>query len=86
MGNKPINDFPAGILIPMVLDEDISITSDNQITYTRGIQVGSGGNLDVITAEGRTITLPNLVEGAVYPYRIKRILTGSVATDIIALA
>lgn len=52
---------------------------------TRGLYVGGSGNLAIRMDEG-DITFVGVVGGNVYPFRTKRVLlTGTTATNIIAL-
>lgn len=62
----------------------LSNTEDLQ-NFSRGIYVGVGGDLNVIPVGSETpILLKNLIQGAVYPFRIKRILvTNTTASDIV---
>lgn len=54
--------------------------------YTRAIHVGGIGDLRVTTVRGDTVTLKNVIPGAPYPIRVRRIFaTGTTATDIVAL-
>jgi hypothetical protein len=61
-------------------DNDLAIT-------TRGIMVGGGGNVSLVTAGGDTVTLPSLAVGVQYVIRARRVLsTNTTATGIIGLA
>lgn len=53
---------------------------------TRGIYVGSAGNLQVQMASGQTVTFENVAAGVIYPIRVARVMaTDTTATDLIAL-
>lgn len=53
---------------------------------TRGIYVGSSGDLNVTTKGGDTVTLKNLAAGIVHPLRVSRVwATGTTATDIVGV-
>ena len=55
-------------------------------TVTRGIVLGTAGDLAVVFKDGSTITLPGLNAGVIYPIRITRVLaTGTTATGIVGL-
>lgn len=53
---------------------------------TRGIYVGSSGDLAVITVSGDTVTFPNVPGGAIFPICVTRVLaTGTTANNLVAL-
>ena len=50
---------------------------------TRGVMVGSAGDVAVVLKSGDAITLPALSPGVIYPLRIARVLaTGTTASGI----
>lgn len=54
--------------------------------FTRGIYVGTGGDLVVTTVNGQTVTFKNLAGGMVHPICAKRIWsTNTTATDILGV-
>ena len=54
---------------------------------TRGLYVGSAGDVQVRMASGDTVTFENMAAGVVYPVRIARVLaTGTTASALIALS
>lgn len=56
------------------------------VAASRGIWVGTGGNLAVITAGGDTVTVPNVQDGTLVPIRASRVLaTGTTATGLVAM-
>ena len=61
--------------------------STDLTTVTRGIYVGTGGNLRVNMADnGNTVTFPNVQDGTLLPIRVSRVLsTSTTASDIVAL-
>lgn len=51
---------------------------------TRGIYVGTAGNIKVTTSNGDTVTLPNLAAGIWHPLSVKKVFaTGTTAIDIV---
>lgn len=53
---------------------------------TRGIYVGTAGNLKVRMQDGSLVTFNNVVAGQIYPLRIDRVLaTGTTAAGIVGL-
>lgn len=54
---------------------------------TRGIYVGTGGNLRVLLADDTTpVTLTNVSAGVIYPLRVKRVYsTNTTASNLVAL-
>jgi hypothetical protein len=52
----------------------------------RGLYIGSGGNLVVISQSGSTVTFTGVVTGSVLPIRAKRVKsTSTTASSIVAL-
>lgn len=53
---------------------------------TRGILVGTEGNLRIHDLKGNAITLPNLAAGIIHPIQAKRVLaTSTTASNIIGV-
>jgi hypothetical protein len=51
---------------------------------TRALMVGGGGDVAVTLRNGDTLTLPGLVPGAIYPFRVSRVaVSGTTATGIV---
>ena len=65
----------------------VTPSNSADLTYvTRGVYVGTGGNIKVTTAGGQDITFSNVIGGLVLPFAVKRIwATGTTASDMIAL-
>jgi hypothetical protein len=66
----------------------ISYGSGNQTlaTYSRGIYIGTAGNLAVTMLDGNDVTFENLAAGQVYPFAVKVIKqTGSTAAGVVLL-
>lgn len=58
-------------------------TLDN---VTRGVYVGTGGDLMVEMLSGQQVLIRNAQAGALYPLRIIRVLqTGTTASDIVGM-
>ncbi len=52
----------------------------------RGVILGTGGDLSVTMQSGDPVTFRNLVEGVVYPFRVRSVqATGTTATDIVGV-
>jgi hypothetical protein len=63
-------------------------TSDTAVSDdpTRGIYVGTGGNVRVDMCSGGTVTFQNVVAGTLLPIQAIRVYaTGTTATNLIAL-
>lgn len=57
--------------------------SDSTIIYSRGIWVGTGGNLAVTMYGGTTVTFANVPAGTLLPIKVSKVmLTGTTASDI----
>lgn len=52
---------------------------------TRGIYVGTGGDLTVTMLGGGDVTFPSVPGGAMLAIRVTHVLAASTATDIVAL-
>ena len=48
---------------------------------TRGIYVGTGGDVEVITAGGHTVVFANAVAGSVIPVMAIKVLAGNTTAD-----
>lgn len=77
-----LNDtYPASSAVAITPDDDTDLT-----TTTRGIYVGTGGDLAVILADDTVaVTFANVASGIVYPLRVKRVMEASTATDLVGL-
>lgn len=65
----------------------VSVSPSNStiIPVTRSLYVGTSGNIAVRTADGQTITFPNVPVG-ILPLQVDQVLaTGTTASDLIAL-
>ena len=49
------------------------------------LYVGTGGDLDVVTASGDEITFVNVLSGSFLPVQVLKVLDTSTADDILAL-
>ncbi|APX88895.1 hypothetical protein BV394_03420 [Brevirhabdus pacifica] len=53
---------------------------------TRALYIGIGGDLSVVTKEGGSVTLVNLLAGTVLPIRVRAVrATGSTAQSVVGL-
>lgn len=53
---------------------------------TRGLLVGTGGDLSVIFADGGSaVTLKNIASGSVVPIQVTKVMVATTAADIVAL-
>ena len=68
--------------------EAITPADGTDLTFaTRGIYVGTGGDLRVLTLGGDTVTFPDVPAGVILPIRCKRVLaTSTTASGIVGLA
>lgn len=66
----------------------VEIIPSNASTYrpTKGLYVGSGGDLTVEMESGEDVTFVGVAAGAVYPFSVTRVYaTGTGASDIVLL-
>jgi hypothetical protein len=69
-------------------DDAVAITPSDSTYFAtaRGLYVGVGGNVVVITPGDVAITFKNVVSGAILPVMCQRVnSTNTTATDIVAL-
>lgn len=66
-----------------------SITPSDVSNFTqqaRGIYVGVGGDIAVVSAQGTVVTFKNAVAGTILPVRCKRVnVTNTTATNLVGL-
>lgn len=78
------HDYSAGLTGPIcggfaIVPDDATDVAQ----VTRAIMVSVAGNVSVVLKSGDAVTLPNLMAGVVYPFRVARVLdTGTTATGI----
>jgi len=77
----------AGLIDPGEVFVDITPSDANDLAaITRGIYVGTGGDLAVHDTEGTAVTFVGLAAGMVHPLRVRRVLnTGTTADDIVGI-
>ena len=60
------------------------VALDAVVNPTRGIYVGGSGNVAVVMASGKTITLTALAAGVIHPFSVTKVnTTNTTATNII---
>ena len=81
------SDYSSGLSGPICGGFDITPSDADEISQvTRAIMVSQSGDLSVELKSGDAIVLKNLIPGAVYPFRISKVLsTGTTATGITSL-
>lgn len=56
------------------------------ITPTKGLYLGAGGNVALMMANGRSVTVNNLAGGIIHPISCTMVkVTGTTATNILAV-
>ncbi len=78
------HDYSAGLTGPICGGFAIAPDDATDVAQvTRAIMVSVAGNVSVVLKSGDAVTLPNLMAGVVYPFRVARVLdTGTTATGI----
>lgn len=81
------SDYSSGLSGPIFGGFDIIPSDTDEIPQvTRAIMVSQSGDLSVELKSGDAIVLKNLIPGAVYPFRVGKVLfTGTTATGITGL-
>ena len=65
---------------------DISSTDHTPTSQTRGIYVGTGGDVKVTLLSGDVVTFPAVLDGSILPIRAVLIWrTGTTASNMVAL-
>ena len=66
----------------------ITLHNSNEIAYvTKGLFVGTGGNLKVTMYDGTAVTFSNVPSGTILPIMVKIVWsTGSTASNVVGLA
>jgi len=81
------SNFREGLSAPA--DNAASVTphdSNDLSIVTRGIYVGTSGDLKVDLSGGDTVTFANIAAGVIHPLRVQRVYsTGTTATDIVGV-
>ena len=73
---------------PMYPEDAAEVTASDSADLAQFsvIYVGTGGNVKVITAQGSTVTFPNVLNGATLPVRVRRVFsTGTTASNFVAI-
>ena len=76
-----------GLGEPAAFGEAVTPHDSNELTaVTRGLWVGTGGDVKVVLFGGQTITFPNVQDGTLLPIRVRQVFsTGTDADDIVGL-
>lgn len=72
---------PASAAFPLTPSDTVDLRET-----TRGIYVGTGGDISVVMASGDTVSFASVPDGAVLPLRVTRLrATGTTAGNIVGL-
>lgn len=79
--------FNSSPTAPAIAAEVIVPSDIEQLEYaTRGLYVGTGGDLTVQMLDGDPVVLRNLQGGVLYPLRVSQVMaTGTTAADLVGL-
>lgn len=79
---SPLDDF---YIVANPGDMNAALPQNNgKDVISRAVYVGTAGNLEVVTKDGRTVIIPNLAAGIWHAMRISRINSaGTAAADIL---
>lgn len=56
-----------------------------ELPVTRGLFVGTAGDLAVIMADGQTVTFLNIANATLLPIQVQKVLVATSASNILAL-
>ena len=81
------SQFIAGLTAPASHAFDVTPADDEDLAYTtRGIYVGTSGDLKVDLAGSGTVTFVDIAAGLIHPLRVTRVYdTGTDADDIVGV-
>lgn len=68
--------------------DEITPHDTNELAFgrTRGLYIGTGGDVAVRNLRGNTVVFANVPDGSILPIRVDRVLaTATTATDIVGL-
>ena len=76
-----------GLVCPVENVFAVTPHDTNELAYaTRGVYVGTAGDLKVTTVGGQSVTFTGLAAGIVHPLRVKLVFsTGTTAANILGL-
>ncbi|CDN41946.1 hypothetical protein [Paenibacillus sp. P22] len=82
-GSRNVRSIARGSAI-ITPNDSVDIPSYNGILETKGLYVGTSGDIKMTMADGSVITRKNVVGGMTHPWGIKRIwATATTAADLI---
>ena len=85
-GASLVNSNPFDAIYGSTRGVDITPSDTGNIQLTRGIYVGTSGNLAVLNDDGTTIIYKNVAGGYQFGVHTTRVLsTGTTATDLVAM-
>lgn len=87
MISDEFENFTPGMESPAVNGEAIIPNDEADLPFaTRGIWIGTGGDLTVTLTGGTTVTYPDIPSGVVFPIRAKRVFeTGTTASGLASM-
>lgn len=66
--------------------DEITPHDTNTVEKTRGLYVGTGGDITVVNLQGNSVVFANVPDGTILPIRITAVkATGTTASDIVGL-
>lgn len=65
----------------------VTASDDTNLTGTRGLYIGGGGDVAVrcINSSGTTVTFVGVPAGTILPIRVTRVMAATTATSIVAI-
>lgn len=68
------------------IKQAIPVSVDSAVEATRGLYIGTGGDVAVIPRDGGSVkTFKNVPDGTILPMSVIKVATGTTASDILAL-
>lgn len=72
--------------ISVTPSDTVNITNPMGETFTKGLYIGTSGDISVVMADGGTITFTSISAGTIHPISVVRVnATGTTASGIVAV-
>ena len=85
MAIEPFHDT-GSVMAPARQGVAVTPSDTTNLGSTRALWVGTGGDLSVrFTNDSSAVTIANVADGTLLPFRVARVMAATTADDIVAL-
>lgn len=63
----------------------VTPSDTTELEITRGLFIGTTGDVAVTMADGQPVTFTNLASGSILPIQVSKVMAATTATNILAL-